>query len=77
MELRTITLQIVGMHCGSCAINIDFELEDIEGVKEAKTQYGKQQSVVTIEHGRVTHEQILDVIAELGYEAIITEAEQN
>ncbi len=75
MELTTITLQIVGMHCTSCAINIDFELEDLEGVKEAKTHYAKQKSEVTFYPDKVTHEQMVGVITKLGYEAIIV-AEQ-
>lgn len=72
METNVITIQILGMHCASCAINIDFELEDIEGVKEAKTEYGKQQSTIIVEPGAVVpRQQILDVITKLGYEAII------
>ncbi len=71
MELATVTLQIVGMHCTSCAINIDFELEDLDGVKEAKTHYAKQKSEVTFYPNKVTHEQMVAVINKLGYEAMI------
>lgn len=73
MEPITVTFQIVGMHCSSCAINIDFELEDLEGVKEAKTHYAKQKSQVTFFPDRVTHEQMIAVITKLGYEAIVAE----
>jgi len=73
IEPTSVTLQIVGMHCTSCAINIDFELEDLEGVMEAKTHYAKQISIVTYEPHKVTHEQMLEVISKLGYEAIVAE----
>ena len=43
--MKTVTLKIVGMHCTSCAMNIDFELEDIKGVKEASTNYAKLQTI--------------------------------
>ena len=73
MEPTSVTLQIVGMHCTSCAINIDFELEDLEGVKEAKTHYAKQISIVTYDPQKVTHEQMIAIITKLGYEAIVAE----
>lgn len=66
--MKTITLNIVGMHCVSCAINIDFDLEDLNGVKEAKTNYAKQVSVVTYDPDKVKHEQIIAVITKLGYD---------
>lgn len=69
--MKTITLKIVGMHCTSCAINIDFELEDLEGVKEAKTHYAKQISVVTYDPDKVHHDQIIAVIQKLEYEVVI------
>ena len=66
-----ITFDIKGMHCSSCAINIDFELEDLEGVTEAKTHYAKQKSEVSFYPDKVTHEQMIAVITKLGYEAIV------
>lgn len=69
--MKTITLKIIGMHCTSCAINIDFELEDLEGVKEAKTHYAKQISVVTYDPDKVHLNQIIAVVKKLEYEAVI------
>ena len=34
-----VTLKITGMHCPSCAMNIDGALEDTAGVIEAETSY--------------------------------------
>lgn len=55
------------MHCTSCAMNIDGELEDTPGVIEAKTSYQKQQTVVTYDEGAVSEAGIADVIKGLGY----------
>ncbi len=38
---KKVIFKIQGMHCTSCAMNIDGELEDTEGIKEAKTNYAK------------------------------------
>lgn len=35
-------LLIRGMHCSSCAMTIDEELEELEGVAEARTSFRKQ-----------------------------------
>ena len=71
VEPTTVTLQIVGMHCTSCAMNIDFELEDLEGVKDVRTNYAKQKSEVTFYPGKVTPEQMIKAIKKLGYDAIV------
>ena len=66
--MRTVTLKIVGMHCTSCAMNIDFELEDLKGVKEASTNYAKQKTVVTFDPNVVNLGKIIEVIKSLEYE---------
>jgi len=64
-------LKIEGMHCTSCAMNIDFDLEDIEGVKSAKTNYAKQICVVEYEGKKVSEEELLKSIKKTGYKAVI------
>ena len=66
--MKTVPLKITGMHCTSCAMNIDFELEDLKGVKEASTNYAKQQTVVTFDPNAVNLGKIIDVIKSLEYE---------
>lgn len=66
--MKTVILKIVGMHCTSCAMSIDFDLEDIKGVKEASTNYAKQQTVVTFDPNLVKLGKIIEVIKSLEYE---------
>lgn len=66
--MKTVTLKIVGMHCTSCAMNIDFELEDLKGVKEASTNYAKLQTIVTFDPTVVKLGEIIEVIKSLEYE---------
>lgn len=58
-------LKINGMHCTSCAMNIDFELEDTEGVKEVKTSYVKQITEVSFDPEKVSIENMVSVIKKL------------
>ena len=70
---KKILLKITGMHCTSCAMNIDGDLEDfVKGVKSAKTNYAKGQTEVEFEE-EVKVEQIIAQIEETGYKAEIKE----
>ncbi len=69
--MKKIKLDIKGMHCSSCAMNIDFDLEDIEGVKSAKTSYAKQFTEVEFDEEKVKPDQILKQVKETGYSAEI------
>ncbi len=69
--MKTITLKISDMHCGSCAMNVDFELEDLKGVKEAKTSFVKQTSLVTFDENKVALEDMVAVINKLGYKVVV------
>ncbi|MBI2617764.1 heavy-metal-associated domain-containing protein [Candidatus Gottesmanbacteria bacterium] len=66
--MKTITLKIVGMHCSSCAINIDGELEDTDGVTEANTNYAKAETTVTYEEGKISPEKLITIIKTLDYD---------
>ncbi len=50
------------MHCTSCAMNIDGELEDTNGIKKSKTNYAKQQTEVTFDQDKVSVKNIISVI---------------
>lgn len=67
--MKKVKLKIEGMHCTSCALNIDFDLEDLEGVKLSKTSYAKEETEVEFEEGTVGLEQILKQIYKTGYKA--------
>ena len=63
--------KITGMHCTSCAMSIDGDLEDfVQGVKSATTNYAKQECEVEFEE-TVKVEQIVAQIKKTGYKADI------
>lgn len=61
--------KIGGMHCASCAIDIDGTLEDTEGVKEACTNYAKQLTEVEYDENQIDETQIKKILGEAGYDA--------
>lgn len=60
--------KITGMHCTSCAFNIDGELEDMEGIVESSTNYAKSVTEVKFDEGKVDESRIISVIKNVGYE---------
>ena len=66
-------LKIEGMHCSSCAMNIDFDLEDLAGVVSAKTSYARQETEVKFEEDRLKTEIIIQTIQKTGYQAKLQE----
>ncbi len=69
--MKKIKLQITGMHCTACVMNIDGELEDTEGIKSASTSYSKQTSEVEFDPKILTEGKILGIIESLGYKAAV------
>ncbi|MDQ5951587.1 MAG: copper chaperone [Patescibacteria group bacterium] len=66
---KKLLLKISGMHCSSCAMNIDGELEDTKGVKEVNTSYAKGQTEVTYDEKLVDQDEIIEAIKTAGYTA--------
>lgn len=64
--------KIVDMDCVACAITIDGDLEDQEGVKEAKTNYVKAQTEVAFDPAKISEKEILDIIKKSGYTAKVS-----
>ncbi len=61
--------KICDMHCVSCAMNIDFDLEDVEGVKSVNTSYAKAECVVEYEEKKLNKDKIISTIKKTGYTA--------
>ena len=68
--MKKIKLKVDGMHCTSCAMNIDGDLEDyVKGVKMANTNYAKQETEVEYDESTTNVDQIVKQISETGYTA--------
>jgi copper chaperone CopZ len=63
----TATFKIEGMHCASCAMNIDGVLEDTPGVASATSNYARAELVVEFDPQQVTIPQLKKITKELGY----------
>lgn len=58
------------MHCSSCAIMIDGDLEELTGVKRAVTHFAKSETEVEFDETIVDLEIIIEKIQKTGYKAV-------
>ncbi len=70
--MAELQLKVDGMHCASCALLIEEELEELDGVTEAKASFRRQRARVVLDDARVVPA-ILEKIGELGYRASVVE----
>lgn len=59
------------MHCSSCAMTIDMDLEELEGVESSHTSYAKQETEVEFDPEKLTDDLIVETIKKSGYDAIL------
>lgn len=65
----TLALAIDGMHCNSCAMSIDWEVEELDGVSDSSTSFAKASTRVTYDPSRVAPDAILAAVERAGFTA--------
>ncbi|RME52640.1 copper chaperone [Candidatus Woesearchaeota archaeon] len=58
-NVREATLQVEGMTCSSCALGVEYQLKQVEGVIEAKIDYEEGGGFVRYDADRVALETIV------------------
>ena len=70
------TFKITGMHCASCAVNIESELGKLEGVKSANVNYAL--AVAAVDHDEhVADHDLHAVVKNLGYSVLGSQDEHS
>lgn len=70
MNIAKKKFKITDMHCSSCALTIDMDLEDLEGVKSSKTSYAKAETEVEFDTEKLNENTLISTIKKSGYSAI-------
>lgn len=61
--------KIDNMHCTSCTLNIDGELEDTTGIIKANTSFAKSETAVEFDEEKIDEKKIVGIIKKAGYKA--------
>lgn len=67
--METAELNIEGMHCGACATGIQMIATGLDGVESAFVDYDEKKGKFEFDSSKVSKEQIVKAIGELGYTA--------
>lgn len=66
--MKTITLNIEGMHCGGCVKSLTQVLTELDGVQSADVQL-EGKANITFDENRVNVAQLIEVIEDAGFDA--------
>ena len=67
--MKKIKLTIQGMHCASCASNIERSLKKVSGVKNVSVSLMTNKSIVEVEDN-VSEESLKQAVARTGYKVV-------
>lgn len=72
VKMRRVKLTIEGMHCASCAANVERSLKKVKGVKEVSVSIMTSKGFVEIEDN-VNEKELKDAVSRAGYKLISIE----
>ncbi len=67
--MKHITLNIEGMHCGSCSASIELMLGNTGGINSAKVDFNTKKAEIDFDESKITEQGIIQSIEEVGFKA--------
>ncbi len=64
---KKAVIKISGMHCASCALNLEKSLNKMEGVDEARVNFGTERATVEYDPKKVKLQELEDAVEESGF----------
>ena len=68
-----IVLNILGMHCASCASNIEGALKKVPGVTSAQVNFAQEKAYIEFDPKKLNVQDLIAVVEKTGYKAFIPE----
>jgi mercuric transport protein len=68
-KTKTVTLNISGMTCESCAGTVEKALQKVNGVKEAKVDLKNKKAVVTFASAKTSSANLIKAVSDAGFDA--------
>ena len=65
--MKEITINVNGMHCGSCEMLIKDALEDEDAIESAKLSHSDSTAIVFFDENKIDEEKIKSIIREEGF----------
>ena len=68
-ETQKVTLDVKGMHCGTCPLTVKVILKKQQGVDDVKMDAEKHTALVSFDPKVMTPEKLAQAVTEAGYPA--------
>lgn len=75
--VNTTNFRISGMHCASCALNIERKLKKTPGVSSAAVNYGSETATVEFNESQAKPQDLAKAVSSLGYQAHLGEESES
>ncbi|MFZ5500401.1 MAG: heavy metal translocating P-type ATPase, partial [Candidatus Micrarchaeota archaeon] len=69
--MKKTKISVGGMHCASCALNIENALKKMDGVKEANVNFSISRASVDYDEKKLDEGKLVKAIKDAGYEASV------
>ncbi len=69
--MKSVVLEIQGMHCGGCAGTVKALLERQPGVKSAAVTFESGEARVLFDSAKTDERRLMAAIEESGYQAVV------
>ncbi|MEI6840262.1 MAG: heavy metal-associated domain-containing protein, partial [Methanomicrobiales archaeon] len=73
-QKKKAELKISGMHCATCAINIEESLSKVESVSNAQVNFGTDTAHLEFDPAKVSIKDLEKAVTDAGYEVVNREA---
>lgn len=60
-------VNVVGMHCPSCAMAVELSMKDLDGVEEAKADFEKDKVEVEFDPEKISDTDLAKAVEEAGF----------
>jgi copper chaperone CopZ len=67
----SVRIKTTGMHCQSCAMLVQMNVEDLPGITSVKVDVAAEETAVTFDPDAVSAERIVEAIEAAGYGAAL------
>ena len=76
-NFRSIVLPVRGMTCSSCASRIEKKISTLNGVLDARVNFGAEQLFIDLDPQKIFLTEILETIKKIGFEVLVTQKTYN
>ena len=68
------TFDVKGMHCASCAANVEKAVKKLEGASEVYVNFAANRLALDADPAKLTQQQVIDTVRAAGFEASLPES---